>query len=81
MAKLKLHGSVVGAANYGTGLLAKVVFSSQAINKRLLPCVNRDKKLIYEFPNIKPPFHAQDSPINSSLLSGLRFSRPLTFLP
>ena len=32
--------------------------SSQAITKRLLPYINRDKKLIYESSNIKPSFHA-----------------------
>jgi predicted nucleotidyltransferase len=32
--------------------------SSQAITKRLLPYINKDKKLIYESPKIKPSFHA-----------------------
>jgi hypothetical protein len=32
--------------------------SSQAITKRLLPYINRDKKLIYESSIIKPSFHA-----------------------
>ena len=32
--------------------------SSQAIAKRLLPYINRDKKLIYESPNVNLPFHA-----------------------
>ncbi len=32
--------------------------SSQAITKRLLPYINKDKKLIYESSNIKPSFHA-----------------------
>jgi predicted nucleotidyltransferase len=32
--------------------------SSQAITKRLLPYINRDKKLIYESSNIKPSFQA-----------------------
>src|SRR5258707_15005284 len=32
--------------------------SFQAITKRLLPYINKDKKLIYESSNIKPSFHA-----------------------
>jgi predicted nucleotidyltransferase len=32
--------------------------SSQAITKRLLPYINKDKRLIYESSNIKPSFHA-----------------------
>jgi hypothetical protein len=32
--------------------------SSQGITKRLLPYINRDKKLIYESSNIKSSFHA-----------------------
>jgi uncharacterized protein len=32
--------------------------SSQAITERLLPYVNRDKRLIYESPNIKSSFRA-----------------------
>ena len=32
--------------------------SSQAVSKRLLPYINKDKKLIYESTVLKPPFHA-----------------------
>jgi len=32
--------------------------SSQSITKRLLPYINKDKKLIYESFNVKPSFHA-----------------------
>jgi predicted nucleotidyltransferase len=32
--------------------------SSQAIAIRLLPYINRDKKLIYESPGVKPSFHS-----------------------
>lgn len=32
--------------------------SSQAVTKRLLPYINRDKKLIYESTNVNPSFHA-----------------------
>jgi len=32
--------------------------SSQAVTKRLLPYINKDKKLIYESSTMKSPFHA-----------------------
>ena len=32
--------------------------SSQAVTKRLLPYINKDKRLIYDSSNLKSPFHA-----------------------
>jgi predicted nucleotidyltransferase len=32
--------------------------SSQAVTKRLLPYINKDKRLIYESPRKNPSFHA-----------------------
>src|SRR5438045_8139210 len=32
--------------------------SSQAVTKRLLPYINKDKKLIYDSSSFKSPFHA-----------------------